>query len=299
MDVLHKDITSETIGTTSSQSFSTSTTPSSTKGGGGKKTGVSKKQQQQQQQVLDSTTKTEEPQSWEDPLKDQIEALKEAASKVPKHVLQKITDDAEVKKKLRDALTKRLAAFVASMTGETVSSSEKIKSQKSVSSNSDEDVENNNTLPPSTRDLQLRVGAQVMLTYNIDVDKGLVNGSRGVVEGFRALVPSSNSSSTSSTSSSSFSSLHLAPPSCTYEQFLAVSPRSSSQVTSQVTNSTQTKTLVFSCGSGECEQLGHGNDCYSLEMPQLLRSLVRVPIARIAVGGIHSIALTTTGEVWS
>jgi ATP-dependent DNA helicase PIF1 len=42
---------------------------------------------------------------------------------------------------------------------------------------------------PYKVELELREGAQVMLLYNLDIEAGLVNGSRGVVKGFTATSP--------------------------------------------------------------------------------------------------------------
>ncbi len=57
-------------------------------------------------------------------------------------------------------------------------------------------------------------------------------------------------------------------------------------------------------GSGEAEQLGHGGDAtlceeYTLTRPRLLKALARIPLVRLAVGGMHTLGLEAGGRVWS
>ncbi|KAJ3278560.1 Regulator of chromosome condensation [Borealophlyctis nickersoniae] len=56
---------------------------------------------------------------------------------------------------------------------------------------------------------------------------------------------------------------------------------------------------VFVVGSGDCGQLGLGPDVLEKERPALLRSLSDVTIVAIFAGGLHNIALTDDGKLWS
>jgi regulator of chromosome condensation len=56
---------------------------------------------------------------------------------------------------------------------------------------------------------------------------------------------------------------------------------------------------VYTWGSGECAQLGHNDEEFNVDHPRILASLTRVPIVRIASGGLHTLGLTSTGHIWS
>jgi len=55
---------------------------------------------------------------------------------------------------------------------------------------------------------------------------------------------------------------------------------------------------VWSCGGGWEGPLGHG-DPASSAVPRPILALAAVRIDRIAAGGVHSLALSETGQVWS
>uniref|UniRef100_UPI00358F9D47 probable E3 ubiquitin-protein ligase HERC4 n=1 Tax=Myxine glutinosa TaxID=7769 RepID=UPI00358F9D47 len=56
---------------------------------------------------------------------------------------------------------------------------------------------------------------------------------------------------------------------------------------------------LFSWGSNQYGQLGHGRDTDWTVMPQLLQTLVGIPLDQLIAGGSHSLVLTFSGAVFS
>lgn len=56
---------------------------------------------------------------------------------------------------------------------------------------------------------------------------------------------------------------------------------------------------VYVFGSGDCGQLGMGEDVEQVLRPTVLPALVDKEIISVAAGGLHSIALSSTGEVFT
>ncbi|KJE93729.1 Rcc1 protein [Capsaspora owczarzaki ATCC 30864] len=56
---------------------------------------------------------------------------------------------------------------------------------------------------------------------------------------------------------------------------------------------------VFTVGEGDAGQLGLGEEITSRKKPTPLRSIENVPIVRMAAGGVHTVAITAKGQVYS
>ena len=56
---------------------------------------------------------------------------------------------------------------------------------------------------------------------------------------------------------------------------------------------------VFVVGSGDCGQLGLGPDVLEAEKPMLIKFLNDKNIVKVFAGGLHNIALTQNGQVFS
>lgn len=56
---------------------------------------------------------------------------------------------------------------------------------------------------------------------------------------------------------------------------------------------------VYTWGAGDCDQLGHGDEEYNIDHPRVVARLTRIAIARIATGGLHTLALARDGTLWS
>lgn len=57
------------------------------------------------------------------------------------------------------------------------------------------------------------------------------------------------------------------------------------------------RTHVYAFGSGDCGQLGMGEDVESLAKPKEHPFFVGKHVVAIAAGGLHSLALTSSGQV--
>ncbi|CEG47261.1 FOG: RCC1 domain [Plasmopara halstedii] len=59
---------------------------------------------------------------------------------------------------------------------------------------------------------------------------------------------------------------------------------------------------ILTFGSGDCGQLGHGvemDDDLMAKVPRVVHSLAKLKVARVACGGLHSAAITASGEVYT
>lgn len=59
------------------------------------------------------------------------------------------------------------------------------------------------------------------------------------------------------------------------------------------------KSHLYVFGSGDCGQLGMGEDVDMAKKPRLHPFFEKIPITDIAAGGLHSLALSSSGEVYS
>ena len=56
---------------------------------------------------------------------------------------------------------------------------------------------------------------------------------------------------------------------------------------------------LFIVGSGDCGQLGHGEDELEFEKPKKFKFFSDKSIVQIACGGLHTVAVGEAGQVWT